>query len=44
MIDKEKLKQLEEKNIQFVSEVIYNEKNYIKAVKVLKKRNRIYIL
>lgn len=44
MVDKKIIKKLEEENIRFVSEITYNKKIYVKAMKILKKRNRIYIL
>lgn len=44
MLDKKIIKELEEKNISFVSKITYNKKIYVKAMKILKKRNRIYIL
>lgn len=41
MLDNKIIKRLEENGEEFISEITYNKKTYIKAMRILKKRDRI---
>lgn len=45
MINKRVIEKLKkEKDVEFISEITYNKKTYVKTLKILRKRNGIHIL